>query len=249
MYDTLVILPHGGCDFGDVDYNMKPRTKLILQFIPGILGGLLIILLFVTGREIEPEFILRYIPAGPIVAPLMLLAMYAVKSVSVFLPMLPLQLAAGYLFPAPQAIAVNAAGYALGAWISYRRGRRAGAQAIERLMEEHPRLAGMVYDSSDSHIFLSFLLRVIGMIPMDVTSMYLGFTGVPLLPYMLASIAGALPKIAVITLMGDGIRDPSSPAFIISAALTLGLSLLSALIFYIYKRRSGPEQDGGKSQP
>ena len=228
---------------------MKPRTKLVIQFLPGILGGLLIILLFISGREIEPEFILRYIPAGPVLAPVMLLAMYALKSISVFLPMLPLQLAAGYLFPPPAAISINAAGYALGAWISYRRGRRAGAEAMDQLMAEHPRLAKIVYGSSDSQVFLSFLLRVIGMIPMDVTSMYLGFTGVAFLPYILASIAGALPKIAAITLMGDSIRDPSSPAFIFSAIFTLALSLLSALIFYVYKRRAGNRQDSGRSEP
>ena len=83
---------------------------------------------------------------------------------------------------------------------------------------------------------------------MDVTSMYLGYTGVAFLPYMLASIAGALPKIAAITLMGDSIRDPSSPAFIISAAFTLGLSLLSSLLFLLYKRRAGGGKGGKKSQ-
>ncbi len=228
---------------------MNARTKLILQFLPGILGGLLIILLSISGREIEPEFILRYIPAGPILAPLILLAMYALKSISVFLPMLPLQLAAGYLFPAPAAIAVNAAGYTLGAWISYRRGRRAGEETMERLQEAHPRLSVFFSGRGENYIFLSFLLRVIGMVPMDVTSMCLGFTGVPLLPYMLASIAGALPKIAAITLMGDSMRDPSSPAFIISAAFTLGLSLLSALLFYVYKRRAAHRHGSGKSEP
>lgn len=227
---------------------MKPRTKLVISFLPGIIGGLLIILLFVTGRDIEPEFILRCIPAGPLLAPVMLLVMYALKSVSVFLPMLPLQLAAGYLFPAPAAIAINAAGYALGAWISYGRGRRAGDEAIDRLMAEHPRLSKIIYGSAENNVFLSFLLRVIGMIPMDVTSMYLGFTGVPFLPYMLASVAGALPKIAAITVMGDSISDPASPAFIISAAFTLGLSLLSSLLFLLYKRRAGGGKGGKKSQ-
>ena len=223
---------------------MKRQSKLILQFLPGIIGGILIILLFITGREIEPEFILRYIPAGPLLAPVILLAMYAIKSLSVFLPMLPLQLAAGYLFSPPAAILINAAGYAVGAWISYRRGRRAGAEAIDQLMAEHPRLSKIVYESTDSNVFLSFLLRVIGTIPMDVTSMYLGFTGVPFLPYMLATMAGALPKIAAITIMGDSITDSSSPSFIISAAFTLGLSLLSTLFFYLYKRHGSSHRDG-----
>lgn len=44
------------------------------------------------------------------------------------------------------------------------------------------------------------------------------------------------------TFMGLSIQDPSSPAFWISAALSVGLAVLSTLLYYIYlKRQKGKE--------
>lgn len=228
---------------------MKGYCKLVLRFLPGMIGGILIILLALTGRKIEPEDLMRYIPAGPFLAAPVLLAMYAIKSISVFLPMLPLQLTAGFLFPPLLAVLINTAGYALGAALSWRRGHKAGVETMDKLMEAHPRLSVFFSGSGENYIFLSFLLRVIGMIPMDVTSMYLGFTGVAFFPYLLATVAGALPKIIAITLMGDSITRPSSPAFIYSAVFTAVLSLLSALLFYLYRRRAGGKASGEGKKP
>ena len=107
--------------------------------------------------------------------------------------------------------------------------------------------SGKLYPSSDvlgtygfsksGSLFLSFLLRVIGMVPMDVSSMYLGSTGVPFLPYLLATTAGALPKVVAITLAGDSITEPGSPAFLLSAAFTAGLTVLSSLFYLWYRKR------------
>ena len=72
---------------------MKRVTRLILQMLPGILGGLAVVCLFLAGVEIEPEDITRYAPRQPLLAALAMLGLYGVKSISVFLPMLPLQLA------------------------------------------------------------------------------------------------------------------------------------------------------------
>ena len=223
---------------------MKHVTRLILQMLPGILGGLAVVCLFVAGIEIGPEDITRYAPRQPLLAGPAMLGLYGVKSISVFLPMLPLQLAVGFLFRRPVAVLINCLGYALGAVISYFRGRSAGAEAIDQLMEKYPRLSGLVRGSKGSNVFLSFILRVIGMLPMDVTSMYLGSTGVPFLPYLLATMAGALPKVVAITLVGDSITDPGSPAFLLSAAFTAGLTVLSSLFYLWYrKRHNNTEKD------
>ena len=216
---------------------MKRITRLILQMLPGMLGGLAVVWLFLAGVEIGPEDITRYAPRQPLLAALAMLGLYGVKSISVFLPMLPLQLAVGFLFRRPIAVLINALGYALGAAISYFRGRSAGEKAIDQLMERYPRLCGFVRGSKSSNLFLSFILRVIGMVPMDVSSMYLGSTGVPFLPYLLATMAGALPKIVAITLVGDSITEPGSPAFLLSAAFTAGLTVLSSLFYLWYRKR------------
>lgn len=216
---------------------MKRITRLILQMLPGILGGLAVVCLFVAGIEIQPEDISRYAPRQPLLAALAMLGLYGVKSISVFLPMLPLQLAVGFMFHRPLAVAVNSLGFALGAAISYLRGRSAGTEAIDQLMERYPRIRGFVRGSKDSNLFLSFILRVIGMVPLDISSMYLGSTGMPFFPYLLATMTGALPKIVAITLVGDSITEPGSPAFLLSAAFTAGLTLLSSLFYLWYRKR------------
>lgn len=216
---------------------MKRVTRLILQMLPGILGGLAMVCLFLAGIEIEPEDISRYAPRQPLLAALAMLGLYGVKSISVFLPMLPLQLAVGFMFHRPLALAVNGLGYALGAAISYLRGRSAGTKAIDQLMEQYPRISGFIRGSKGSNLFLSFILRVIGMVPPDISSMYLGSTGVPFSLYLLATMAGALPKIVAITLVGDSITEPGSPAFLLSAAFTAGLTLLSSLFYLWYRKR------------
>lgn len=216
---------------------MKRVYQLILQFLPGIIGGLLVIWFFLTGNQIEPEDIVQYAPRQPLLAALAMLGLYGVKSISVFLPMLPLQLAVGFLFSRPAAVLINALGYALGAVISYFRGRSAGDEAIEQLMGRYPRLCNFVRGNESGNLFLSFILRVIGMVPMDVSSMYLGSTRVPFLPYLLATMAGALPKIVAITLVGDSITEPGSPAFLLSAAFTAGLTVLSSLFYLWYRKK------------
>lgn len=223
---------------------MKKRARNILRLVFAVIGAALVAALFITGQKIDSEVLLRYIPAGPVLAPLALLVLYALKSLLIVFPMLPLQLAAGYLFSGFAACLVNTAGYAVCAAISYFRGKTLGHEDIDELLAEHERLSKILSavkaqgsGGADS-IFICFLLRVIGLIPPDVTSMYLGFTRVPFAPYMLATIAGALPKIVIVTLMGSSITDPTSPAFIISAALTVALTALSVLGFYLYRKKA-----------
>ena len=221
---------------------MKRVTRLIFQMLPGIIGGLLVIWLFISGSQIGPEDTAQHAPRQPLLAALAMLGLYGVKSLSVFLPMLPLQLAVGFLFRQPIAVLINGLGYALGAAISFFRGRSAGTETIDQLLEKYPRLSGLVRGSKGSNVFLSFILRVIGMLPMDVTSMYLGSTGVPFLSYLLATMAGALPKVVAITLVGDSITEPGSPAFLLSAAFTAGLTVLSSL-FYLWYRKGHSDSE------
>ena len=142
------------------------------------------------------------------------------------------------------AVLINTLGYALGAVISYYRGRSAGDETIEQLMGRYPRLCAFVRGNESGNLFLSFILRVIGMVPMDVSSMYLGSTRVPFLPYLLATVAGALPKVAAITLVGDSITEPGSPAFLLSAAFTVALTLLSSLFFLWYRKKQRDQGTG-----
>ncbi|MCD8187982.1 MAG: hypothetical protein LUD57_05105 [Ruminococcus sp.] len=46
-----------------------------------------------------------------------------------------------------------------------------------------------------------------------------------------------LPGIITATLLGTSITNPTSPMFWISISLTVGLSVSSALIYYIWRKK------------
>lgn len=77
----------------------KVKTLLaVLRFLPLALCVTAILLYFLYGRNIDAEIILRYVPASPWFAAAFLLFLYAVKSLTVFFPIIILQIAGGVLF-------------------------------------------------------------------------------------------------------------------------------------------------------
>ena len=62
--------------------------------------------------------------------------------------------------------------------------------------------------------------------------MFLGAAGVNAAKYML----GNLPGIIAITIVGQSITDPTSPTFIISLSVTVLISVISLVIYRIYKK-------------
>lgn len=151
-------------------------------------------------------------------------------------------------FSPPAAILVNLMGMPVCFALPCRIGRGSGAGAVGKLLEKHPKLASIVERQQNNDFFLSFFLRVVGFLPGDLVSMHLGSINISFGPYLMASMLGALPSVISITLMGASITDPTSPLFLISAALTAALALSSLLIYYMYQKRVGrddPQRRGG----
>ena len=67
--------------------------------------------------------------------------------------------------------------------------------------------------------------------------MYLGATHTPFLHNLLGGTLGILPGMILATFMGINIQDPSSPAFWISLTLSVGLAILSTVLYYAYLKR------------
>lgn len=94
------------------------RQKWVDRLLAGakalpLLLILLVILFFGQNLDkITVEDILRYTPQNLLLAALVLVGAYAVKSLSVVFPLLALYASAGVLFPPPVAILVNLCGCA-----------------------------------------------------------------------------------------------------------------------------------------
>lgn len=220
--------------------NILKNNKLMLafRFLPFAFCIAFIIIYIATGHDFTVESILSYTPDIPVLAALILLLMYAAKSISIVFPILVLNVAGGYLFSTPAAIAVNIGGTILCISISYFLGRIAGLDSVTKITKKYKKFDAFMQWQRSNRLFVSFFLRVINSLPFDVVSMYLGAVKTPFAIYLTGSLAGALPGVIAATIIGTAITDPASPEFIFSVALTVVLSASSALAYYLYKRIS-----------
>lgn len=201
----------------------------------GVLLGLAVVLFLYS--DISPQTILTDALQNPLLTAGLLLLLYMLKSLIIFFPLLILEMAAGYLFPAPAALIINFLGIGIVLTIPYWIGRALGLRQVSKLTRKYPKFQAIMEKQQNHSFFLCFFLRVISCLPGDIVTMYLGATHTPFSHNLLGGTLGILPGMILATFMGVNIQDPSSPAFWISAALSVGLAVLSIVLYYVYLKR------------
>ncbi|PWM38924.1 MAG: DedA family protein [Clostridiales bacterium] len=219
------------------------RQKWVDRLLAGakalpLLLILLVILFFGQNLDkITVEDILRYTPQNLLLAALVLVGAYAVKSLSVVFPLLALYASAGVLFPPPVAILVNLCGLCVCATLPYLLGRLAGQEYMDRLMSRYQKAARLRELQSSNELFLAYFLRVINLLPGDIVSMFLGSTGMRFDKYLVGSLLGLCPTMLAATFLGEHITEPTSPGFLLSAGATVLLSVGSLLLYRVYLKK------------
>lgn len=176
------------------------------------------------------EIILNYTPEQPFLAASVLLLLYALKSVTVVFPISALQLVVGHLFEPVPAFLLNLLGLVITLTLPYFIGKKKGAAFIERKMQTHPHVQMIAEKQKESPMFLSFFLRVIGCLPGDLVSMYLGACRIPYPTFLLGGLLGSGLHLIAYTILGNSISTPGSPQFWISLVMTVILSVGACLI-------------------
>lgn len=177
------------------------------------------------------EDILRYTPENLLLAALVFMAVYTVKSLSVFFPLIVLYVGAGMVFSVPVAVAVNLCGLFICVSVPYWMGRLAGKEWVDSLLIKYKKARELEKILSENEWFLSYILRVVNILPGDIVSMFLGAARACYQKYVAGSIAGLFPTMLAVTLMGNAITEPGSPQFLISLGITVSLSAVSLLLY------------------
>ena len=216
--------------------NKKSKKGTIIKFAV-IIAVLLLTLVFCKVFNIfTAENILSITPKNQLLAVIALLIFYALNSLSIFFPIAVLYAAVGTIFPLPLVLLVNFLGALLCTVLPYIIGKFKGQEYVDALTSRYPKLKSIFDMEKGKDWFLSYFLRVINLLPMDLVSMFLGAAGVDTVKYMTGSMLGNLPGIISITIVGQSITDPTSPTFIISLSVTVFISAASVVAFWIYKK-------------
>lgn len=212
----------------------QKNKKMItfLKALPLIACIIFIVLFLASGNDITVQTVLSYTPESPFAAAIVILLLYALKSVSFVFPIAVLQIAAGHLFQTPAALFINFLGRAITLSIPYWIGRFSGSDMINNLQGKYPKIKEIFDRQGRNPVFISFLLRTFCFLPGDAVSLYLGAARIPFPYYLTGGILGTTLGVVLATILGSSITDPASPAFWLSASLMAFTAVIS-LIFYL----------------
>ena len=148
-------------------------------------------------------------------------------------------LVSGKLFAPLLAVGINLLGTAIALTIPYCIGRFAGREFAEKLIQKYPKVKQIDQFQQENVTFVSYIVKVVGFIPADVSSMVLGSMHVHYGRYLLGGVLGMAPVMFAITCLGHTVTEPGSPAFIASAVATVAISVGSILLYrWVLRRRS-----------
>lgn len=191
----------------------------------------------IISRGFSAETFLAYTPTHPVGTAAIVLGLYALKCVTFVFPLVVLEIAVGHLFPVWAALTLNLIGIFIILTTPYCIGRAVGMNAVQKLVQKHPRFSELIGRQQENEFFLCFFLRVISCLPGDIVTLYMGATHTSFWKNLIGGTLGILPGMILATVMGNNIRDPNSPVFWGSIVLTVLLSVLSVGLEYLYRRK------------
>ncbi len=203
-----------------------------------LLWGGMLLFLWKNRTNISVENIVNYVPGNTAAAIIVLLMLFALKSILIIVYGGILYTASGILFPLPTAILVNIAGTVLMVGIPFFIGKRAGAKLLNWLAQKNERLRQLQDFESKNDFFISFAVRMIGHLPNDLVGMYLGASNFRANAYFLGTLLGLFPSILTFSVIGMSAHDVSSPIFWIATGAQLTITLLSLVIYLLWKKKS-----------
>ena len=218
---------------------MKKRWKLLC------LAVLALGLLYLHSQyHLTAEAILSWQPENLLLAAVILLCIFAVKSVLVFVPIMIPQILTGHLYTREMAILINCLGLVVVMSLPYWIGKSLGSAKMEQLLRKYPKIQNILKTQEDNQMAFSFMLRACAVPPADIVTMYLGATGMPYLTNTIGGTLGSFPSMVLTTFLGANIRNPESPAFWKALGLNIAWVILSGLGFYLFKKfHSGREAE------
>ena len=194
---------------------MKDRKKLIPIAAIVVMGIIFTVTVKKSGQPLSVNTILRYTPENTILAAVILLAFFALKSLTVVFPLSILYFASGILFHSVAAALISTAGLAITITIPYWIGKYSGKQAVQEICQKYPKAEMVARYQETNTFFACFITRIVGFFPCDIVSIYFGACDTAYPIYLAAGVSGSLLSIITTTLLGEKISDPFSVEFII----------------------------------
>lgn len=216
--------------------NKKNLSERLLPFAVVLILALSVgVSIYMKKHNLGLERLIGIEGGGMVMAIFIALLLFAIKGVVMFIPLSGLYLAVGAVMNDEIiALLVNLTGIVICLSIAYFNGTKITMERAEEIYRKFPKIKMLDDFESENSLLFSFLIRIFGIVPCDVVSMYCGIKKIPYKEYLLGSVAGMIPGLILTGIIGANITNPLSVPFLGSCALQLAGTLGS---LYIYKKK------------
>ncbi len=216
---------------------MKKLRKIIPVIAICIIGIMLMVIVKKSGHPLTVDTILEYTPDNTLLAIVVMLTFFALKSLTVVLPLSVLYLTCGMIFSPFCALIVSTTGLAVTITIPYIIGKYIGKDTVKSICEKYPKAAQVAVYQQKNNFFACFITRIVGFLPGDIVSLYFGACDAPYAEYLAAGIAGSMLSIVTTTLLGEKINNPFSVEFLIILLCRIAVSVGAIVVNYVMNHR------------
>lgn len=216
--------------------NKKNLSERLLPFAVVLILALSVgVSIYMKKHNLGLERLIGIEGGGMVMAIFIALLLFAIKGVVMFIPLSGLYIAVGAVMNDEIiAFLVNLTGIVICLSIAYFNGTKITMERAKEIYRKFPKIKMLDDFESENSLLFSFLIRIFGIVPCDVVSMYCGIKKIPYKEFLLGSVAGMIPGLILTGIIGANITNPLSVPFLGSCALQLAGTLGS---LYIYKKK------------
>lgn len=203
--------------------------NILIKIVPVCISLAAIVVALVMFKNVTFDDIINFTPDNLILSVIVLMGLYAVKSVSVVIPLTMFFVAAGVMYGLAGGIIVSILGLVVSFSVPYFIGKLSGSDLVQMLSEKYPKIRKINNISDDNNFFTSYITRAVVFVPGDVVSMLLGACKIRYIPYIIGSTLGVLPEMILQVTIGNYLGEDVTPKMI--AVLVI---LIAATFFLSY---------------
>lgn len=198
---------------------MKQKLPDILKAVFAVGLTAAIIINYDTLSNLDVRALI-YSASSVTAAAFTVLGVYFLKSVVFVVPASLIYIAVGMAFDTKLALIINCAGIIIEITATYIMGKILGKDAVRRKLSKVKAGEKLLNMQSKSQNLMIFTIRITGL-PIDFSSLFMGAFDFKFLPYFIFSLLGILPRVILLTIIGDRFYDLIPMKYIITAVIII----------------------------
>jgi uncharacterized membrane protein YdjX (TVP38/TMEM64 family) len=209
--------------------------KKNIRFLPISLIAVLLVVGIIRLSNLDFTSFVYDLREMPILAGMVIIALFAIKSVLIFIPIFVLYFSAGLVFPIHLALVICLIGLFIEMSIGYYFGKKLGRTKIQAKLRKNKRISEFLDKQANLGAEICFIMRLTPL-PFDLVNQYFGALEMDFWQYIFYSYLGLIPALVAYIFMGESVLNPLSIEFLLPFSGMLLISFIGFLLFRKMKK-------------